>query len=289
MQDVTRVMRVVRLGQGVDKTGRLDETALARTLEAARDYAALCEEHGVESIRFVATSATRDAENRQDFVNGIEAALGLAPEVVSGQEEAALGFRGALSVLRKDVARPVVVVDIGGGSSEIVLGDDEGPWASHSMNVGCVRVTERHLAGDPPTAAQIEAARADVRAALDVALRDVPVGRARTLVGLAGSVTTVTACALGLREYSSDAIDGAILPVTEVWEASEGLLRVSRAERESHGFMHPGRIDVIGGGALVWQEIIRRVSQEIGADGGELTKVVTSEHDILDGIALSQL
>jgi exopolyphosphatase / guanosine-5'-triphosphate,3'-diphosphate pyrophosphatase len=286
LTDVERRMEIVRLGQGVDRTGRLDPAALDRTLAAARDYADRCQAHGVERIRFVATSATRDAENRQDFVDGVRDALGVVPEVISGREEAALSFAGAVSVLDPSHDGPYLVVDIGGGSTELVLGE-RSPEEALSIDIGCVRLTERHLRTDPPTAAEEEAARADVRRMLDDASAVVQLGRARTLVGLAGSVTTVTAHALGLPAYDPTAIDGAALDVADVLAACSSLLHASHAERAALGFMHPGRVDVIGAGALVWSEIVARVAAEVAADGGALGPVVTSEHDILDGIALS--
>jgi exopolyphosphatase / guanosine-5'-triphosphate,3'-diphosphate pyrophosphatase len=286
LTDVERRMEIVRLGQGVDRTGRLDPAALERTLAAARDYAERCRALGVERVRFVATSATRDAENRQEFVDGVRDALGVVPEVISGDEEAALSYRGAVSVLDPSHAGPYLVVDIGGGSTELVLGDGT-PQAALSMDVGCVRLTERHLRTDPPTREEEAAARADVRRMLDDASAVVPLGRARTLVGLAGSVTTVTAHALGLAAYDPTAIDGATLEVAEVLASCSALLHASHTERAALGFMHPGRVDVIGAGALVWSEIVARVAAEVAADGGALGTVVTSEHDILDGIALS--
>ncbi|MBD7979393.1 Ppx/GppA phosphatase family protein [Oerskovia merdavium] len=286
LTELDRRMEVVRLGQGVDRTGRLAPEALARTLDQAAEYAAVIEELGATRTRFVATSATRDAENRGEFVEGVLARLGVEPEVVSGNEEAELSFRGATGVVAAHHEGPFVVVDLGGGSTELVLGTDA-PEAAWSMDVGCVRLTERHLRSDPPTAEEIAAARADVRAALDVATQTVPLGKAATLVGLAGSVTTVTAHALGLERYDRDRIDGAVLTVEQTLDACEDLLGRTRAEREALGFMHPGRIDVIGAGALVWSEVVRRVREDVAAAGGELTSVVTSEHDILDGIALS--
>ncbi|KRC34267.1 exopolyphosphatase [Oerskovia sp. Root918] len=286
LTELDRRMEVVRLGQGVDRTGRLAPEALARTLDQAAEYAAVIDELGATRTRFVATSATRDAENRGEFVEGVLARLGVEPEVVSGNEEAELSFRGATGVVAAHHEGPFVVVDLGGGSTEIVLGTDA-PEAAWSMDVGCVRLTERHLRSDPPTAEEIAAARADVRAALDVATQTVPLGKAATLVGLAGSVTTVTAHALGLERYDRDRIDGAVLTVEQTLTACEDLLGRTRAEREALGFMHPGRIDVIGAGALVWAEVVRRVRDDVAAAGGELTSVVTSEHDILDGIALS--
>jgi len=286
LTDVDRRMEIVRLGQDVDRTGRLDPAALGRTLAAARDYADRCRTLGVERTRFVATSATRDAENRQDFVDGVRDALGVVPEVVSGEEEAGLSFAGAVSVLDPSHAGPYLVVDIGGGSTELVLGDGA-PQAALSMDVGCVRLTERHLRTDPPTREEEDAARADVRSMLDDASAVVPLGRARTLVGLAGSVTTVTAHALGLPAYDPTAINGAALDAERVLASCSQLLHASHAERAAMGFMHPGRVDVIGAGALVWSEIVARVAAEVAADGGTLGPVVTSEHDILDGIALS--
>lgn len=286
LQDLDRRMEVVRLGQGVDRTGRIAPEALARTLDAAQRYGAVCAELGVERIRFVATSASRDAENRADFVDGVRAALGTEPEVIGGEEEAALSFRGATGVLAGRHPGPFLVVDLGGGSTELVLGTSA-PEAAYSMDVGCVRLTERHLRSDPPTADEVAAAHADVAAALDVASGVVPLGKAVTLVGLAGSVTTVTAHALGLAAYDPARIDGSVLPVGTVLAACDDLLARDRASRAALGFMHPGRVDVIGAGALVWHDVVARVRDDVAAAGGELTEVVTSEHDILDGIAWS--
>lgn len=286
LTDLDRRMEVVRLGQGVDRTGRIAPDALERTLDAARRYAAICADLGAERIRFVATSATRDAENRADFVAGVRDALGVEPEVIAGAEEASLSFRGATSVLAGKHPGPFLVVDIGGGSTELALGTTS-VVASHSMDIGCVRLTERHLHSDPPTADEIAAASADVVAALDAAARDVPFGRAATLVGLAGSVTTVTAHVLDLDEYDPRAIDGAVLHVDKVLAASRELLTMSRAKRARLPFMHPGRVDVIGAGALVWSDVVSRVRADVGAAGGRLRTVVVSEHDILDGITLS--
>lgn len=286
LTDVDRRMEVVRLGQGVDRTGRLAPDALERTLDATRRYAELCEEYGVERVRFVATSATRDAENRAEFVDGVRAAIGVEPEVVSGDEEAFLSFRGATSVLAEHHRGPFLVVDIGGGSTELVLGTTS-PVAARSMDVGCVRLHERHLHSDPPTQPEIADASADITRALDQASRVVPLGRTATLVGLAGSVTTVTAHALRLPQYDAAQIDGSELGVDRVLAACADLIRRSHAERAALPFMHPGRVDVIGAGALVWSDIISRVRAEVAIAGGSLKRVVTSEHDILDGIAWS--
>lgn len=284
--DLDRRMEVVRLGQGVDRTGRIAPEALERTLAAARTYAEVCEGFGVKHVRFVATSASRDAENRQDFVDGVRDALGVEPEVIGGHEEAALSFRGATGVLAGRHPGPFLVVDLGGGSTELVLGTTS-VVASASMDVGCVRLTERHLHADPPTAAEIAAASADVSAALDAAGAVVPLGRTATLVGLAGSVTTVTAHALDLDSYQPDRIDGAVLPADRVLDSCRTLLGMSRARRAREPYMHPGRVDVIGAGALVWSDVVSRVRAEVARAGGRLSTVVTSEHDILDGIAWS--
>ena len=284
--DVERTMEVVRLGQGVDRTGRIAPEALERALDATRRYAARCAELGVESIRYIATSATRDAENRHEFVDGVRDAIGVEPEVVDGEEEARLSFRGAAGVLGSRHPGPFLVVDLGGGSTELVLGTTA-PIAAYSMDVGCVRLTERHLYGDPPTAAEIAAASADVRAALDAASAVVPLGETLTLVGLAGTITSVTAHALGLPRYDPQVIDGSLLPADAVLAAAEDLLHRTHAERAALPFMHPGRVDVIGAGALVWAEVVRRVQRDVARAGRTLGPIVTSEHDILDGITLS--
>jgi len=286
LADVVRTMEVVRLGQGVDRTGLISPEALERALSATRRYAARCAELGVEAIRYVATSATRDAENRREFVDGVRTAIGVEPEVIDGAEEARLSFRGATGVLGSRHPGPLLVVDLGGGSTELVLGADA-QVASYSMDVGCVRMTERHLHSDPPTTSEIAAAAADVRAALDAASAMVPLERTVTLVGLSGTVTTVTAHALGLPRYDPHVIDGTVLPVEVVLAAADDLLHRTHAQRAALGFMHPGRVDVIGAGALVWAEVVRRVQRDVAGAGRLLGPVVTSEHDILDGIALS--
>ena len=284
--DVERDAVIVRLGQGVDRTGELSPEALARTFDQTRAFAARCDALGVEAVRFVATSATRDARNRDAFVAGVRAAIGVDPEVVTGDEEAALSFRGAVGVLGGTRPGPFLVVDLGGGSTELVLGDDA-PRASLSMDVGSVRLTERHLRSDPPTDDEIAAARADVAAALDAAERVVPLGQAATLVGLAGTITTVTAHVLGLDRYDRARIDAAELPVDAVLAACDDLLHRSHAQRAALGFLHPGRVDVIGAGALVWHDVVTRVRDAVAATGRSLDAVLTSEHDILDGIAWS--
>jgi len=280
--EVERHMEVVRLGQGVDRTGMLDPAALERTLDAVRRYAQICRDRDVETTRFVATSATRDAGNSHTFVSGVRALLGVEPEVISGQEEAALSYAGAASVMDPDQPRPLLVVDIGGGSTEFVLGDDV-PSSGVSVKMGSVRLTERHLRADPPTPKQVKAARKDVRELLAQVGAELPLEDVRTIVGVAGSVTTVTAHALGLPQYDRTRIDGAELAPEAVLASCDALLHASRQERAAMGFMHPGRVDVIGAGALIWAEVVEFVSRATGR-----TPIVrTSEHDILDGIALS--
>lgn len=274
--DVHREMRVVRLGQGVDRTGMLAPEALERTRVALVDYAATCRALGVQRTRLVATSATRDAGNRDVFVALVEEVLGVPPEVVSGDEEAALSFRGATAGLDPSDG-PFAVTDIGGGSTEVVLGTTD-VEASLSVDVGCVRLTERHLHDDPPTAAQVAAARADVDAALERVAAVVPAGSARTAVGLAGSVTTVAALALELPSYQPERIHLARIPAAQVRAVTERLLGMTRVERAALPVMHPGRVDVIGGGALVLLAAVERFGW---------VEVLVSESDILDGIALS--
>ncbi|WP_329547216.1 MULTISPECIES: Ppx/GppA phosphatase family protein [unclassified Streptomyces] len=282
--DLDRRMTIVRLGQGVDRTGRLAPEALERTFAACREYAAIIKEHGAERLRFVATSASRDAENRDEFVRGVLDILGVEPEVITGDQEAEFSFTGATKELtgRDDLAKPYLVVDIGGGSTEFVVGEEH-VRAARSVDIGCVRMTERHLVhegkvSDPPTSAEVEAIRADIGAALDLAELTVPLREAHTLVGLAGSVTTVSAIAQNLPEYDSVAIHHSRVPYDRVREITESLVGSTHAERAAIPSMHPGRVDVIAAGALVLLSIMER----IGA-----TEVVVSEHDILDGIAWS--
>ncbi|GAA4357028.1 Ppx/GppA phosphatase family protein [Angustibacter luteus] len=282
LTEVEREMRIVRLGQGVDRTGQFAPEALERTLAVTAEYATRCRELGVERLRFVATSATRDASNRAEFIDGVRELLGVEPEVVPGSEEAQLSFEGATFELLADaVPGPFLVVDIGGGSTELVRGET-GVEAALSVDVGCVRLTERHLHTDPPTSTEVEAARADVRAALDRVAEVVALPGIRTVVGLAGSVTTVTAEVLGLNRYDPERIHRAKMPVDAVREACDRLLHQTREQRAARPYLHPGRVDVIGAGALVWREVIDRVVAESG-----VTHVQASERDILDGIAFS--
>lgn len=281
--DLERRMEVVRLGAGVDRTGEIAPEAMKRTLAATAEYAALCSAAGVGvgAVRFVATSASRDARNRDEFVTGVRSILGVEPEVIAGAEEAALSFAGATAGLSAEHESPFLVVDLGGGSTEVVLGEGS-VEAALSVDIGCVRLTERHLHSDPPTAAELEKATADIDAALDRVAEQVPLDRARTLVGVAGTVTTITAHALGLPAYDPVAIHGATLDVGRVRAACDDLIAMSRAERAALPFMHPGRVDVIGAGALIWRRVVERVAQV-----APVVATVTSEHDILDGIAMS--
>ncbi len=281
--DVQRLMRVVRLGEGVDVTGVLGEAALERTFAAVDEYAALIRDADVERIRFVATSATRDAGNRDVFAAGIQARLGISPEVVSGNEEAALSFAGAVSVLPVVDGQNVLVVDLGGGSTEFVLGTGAGVSAALSTNMGCVRFTERYLRSDPPTEEQIQEAQAAIEQKLADALAVLPLAAVDKIVGVAGSITTITAHALGLASYQSEAIHAAVVPLETIDAAATSLLHMTREERAALGFMHPGRVDVIGSGALIWRTVLRRLQH---LTGGRLDSATTSEHDILDGIAL---
>lgn len=287
LDDVSRRMEVVRLGQGVDRTGMFDPDALARTLKVIGEYGDECRAAGVESIRFAATSATRDASNRQVFIDGVRERLGIEPQVLSGIDEATTSFAGAVSVVDESAPSPLIAVDLGGGSTEIALGTTAGEViSSWSMDVGCVRMRERHLVSDPLTDAQIAAARADVRAALDAAEQHVDLGSARGLIGLAGTVTTITAHALGLTEYDPDRIHGAEIALDDVRASCDWFISSTAEQRSALGFMHPGRVDVIHAGALVWREVVDRIALRMSEAGHPLTHVMTSEHDILDGLAL---
>jgi exopolyphosphatase/guanosine-5'-triphosphate,3'-diphosphate pyrophosphatase len=283
--DLVRRMEVVRLGQGVDATGRLAPEAIERTRTVLAQYADAARELHATAVRMAATSASRDAANRADFEGMVTATLGRMPDVITGREEAELSFLGATASLESAAGAhgappprpPFLVVDIGGGSTEFVLGDAAGVRASRSVDIGCVRLTERHLHGDPPTAEEVRRAEDDIRAALAQVTAEVPVADAATLVGVAGSVTTVAAIALELPTYDAEAIHGSRIPVAAVREVTADLLAAPRVRRAAMPVMHPGRVDVIGAGAL----ILRVLMDEFG-----IPEVVVSEHDILDGIAL---
>jgi len=285
LRDVHREMRIVRLGQVVDATGRLAPEALARTRAALVDYVAVLRRKGVQRARMVATSATRDAANQDEFFAMTAAVLGVAAEVISGDEEAELSFVGAVGDLAP-ADGPFLVADVGGGSTELVLGTWDGVRAeveaAKSVDIGCVRLTERALLSDPPTAAEVAAAREITASALAEAFAAVPVARARTWVGVAGTVTTLAAIMLDLPEYDSERIHLARLDLAAVSATTKLLLTLSHDERAAIGAMHPGRVDVIGAGAIIVEAIADRLSRESGIDA-----VVAGEHDILDGIALS--
>ena len=293
LTDVQRRMEIVRLGEGVDATGRLAPDALARTFAMLEDYARAIADCRAVAIRLVATSATRDASNAEDFTAGVQRILGVDPEVVTGADEAYLSFSGATAELgsggQPGASRsperpepPFLVVDIGGGSTEFVFGeadaDSQHGLSAVSVNIGCVRLTERHLHDDPPTRGQVAAATADIDAALPTVAESVPAASARTLVGLAGSVTTLTAIALGLAAYDPTRIHHARISAGRVHDVTADLLGKNHAQRAAMTVIHPGRVDVIGAGALILDRVMNRFG---------FSEIVASEHDILDGIAWS--
>ena len=275
-REVVRDMEIVRLGQGVDETGQFHPDAIARTLAAVDKFAAEIAKRGVEKIRFCATSATRDATNRHLFVDGVRDRLGIELEVISGDEEAALSFAGAIKDLDPSNG-PFLVVDIGGGSTEFVFGTST-VEAARSVNIGCVRMTERHFASDPATAEQIELARTDIQAAIAQAAAVVPITKAKTLVAVAGTATTVAAAALDLPEYDRYAIHLSRISAQQTHDAATMFATSTREQRLALGYMHPGRVDVIAAGSLVLSEIMK-------ATGA--SEFVASESDILDGMAFS--
>jgi exopolyphosphatase/guanosine-5'-triphosphate,3'-diphosphate pyrophosphatase len=285
LRDVHREMRIVRLGQGVDATGQFAPEALVRTKAALVDYAELLRNFEVPEVRMVATSAARDVANREEFFGMTAEVLGAVvpgavAEVITGTEEAALSFHGAVDEL-DSAAAPFVVVDLGGGSTEVVVGSREVD-ASFSADIGCVRLTERCLHSDPPTATEIAAAREVVREGLGQALRVVPVEGARTWVGVAGTMTTLSALAQKMTTYDSDAIHLSKVGFGDLLGVCDELIAMTRSQRAALGPMHEGRVDVIGGGAIIVEEL----ADVLGARAG-IDELVVSEHDILDGIALS--
>ncbi|GAA3577312.1 Ppx/GppA phosphatase family protein [Amycolatopsis ultiminotia] len=285
LRDLHREMRIVRLGQGVDATGRLAPEALERTRAALADYTVAARRKGVEKVRMVATSATRDASNRDEFFAMTRETLGTEAEVISGDEEARLSFTGAVGEQDPDDG-PFVVVDVGGGSTELVLGTWNGReaevLAAKSVDIGCVRITERALPGDPPTAAEIAAARSLAGEVLTEAFDVVDVAKARTWIGVAGTVTTLSAVSQELPEYDSERTHLSKLSHADLDRLAANLLAADRATRAANPVIHPGRVDVIGGGAV----IVQVFAEQFAARGGP-DQLVVSEHDILDGIALS--
>jgi exopolyphosphatase/guanosine-5'-triphosphate,3'-diphosphate pyrophosphatase len=275
-REIAREMEVVRLGQGVDKTGAFHPDAIQRTLAAVDKYAAEIRKRGVEKIRFCATSATRDATNRALFIDGVKERLGIEPEVIAGEVEAALSFIGATKDFDKSQG-PFLVIDIGGGSTEFVFGTDK-VEAARSMNIGCVRMSERHFTGDQPDPGQIASAIEDIDEAIRQAAKNVPITGAKTVIMVAGTATTIAAAALDLPAYNRYAIHLSRISAERAHQISTELLRESREQRAAHGYMHPGRVDVIGAGSLVLDRIM------IASGASEF---VASESDILDGMAWS--
>ncbi|HET7355447.1 MAG TPA: exopolyphosphatase [Nocardioidaceae bacterium] len=276
-EELVREMRVVRLGQDVDRTGLLADEALERVFAAVEEYARIIDRHEAEAVRFCATSAARDAENAAAFLGGVRERLGVEAEVVTGDQEAALTYDGATRSLGPEVAAPLLVVDIGGGSTELILGNGHGQvLAAQSLDIGSVRMTERRMPSDPPTPAEVAAATADVDAALDGCT--VPLDRAATVVGVAGTVTTVAAMVLDLPGYQRERVHHAVLPIEDIDRGTADLLTMTVAQRRALPFMHPGRADVIGGGALILDRLLRRTGAR---------SLLVSETDILDGIAWS--
>lgn len=295
MRDVVpRMLRVVRLGQGIDETHMFAEDALQRVKSAAKEFAKVLSEHKIDAIRFVATSATRDALNRDVFEQMMFDELGVHPEVISGTEEAALSFLGATSVVsRKDLQAPYVVVDLGGGSTEIVLGGDgvniaeDKVDSAYSMNIGSVRMTERHLHTDPPTEEEISCAIKDIDKNIDEAFKHVNAGKARTIIGVSGTVTTMAALAIGLKHYDHKAVDGVKIALDQAYTVNDRFLHMTRERRRTYATIHPGRIDVVGGGAVVLSRVLERLAKAAYEDhGGVLDTFVASEHGLLDGITL---
>lgn len=282
LTDVERQMEIVRLGRGVDHTGELDPSALRRTFDAVSGYGSLIERSGAAKVRFVATSATRDARNRQTFTDGIASRLGIEPEVISGEQEAHLSFNGATRELAaREWPTPLLVVDIGGGSTEFVMGNPaEGVVTSSSVDIGCVRLTERHFRHDPPLPSEVSMARDDIDEALQRVTQAMPLRQAASVIGLAGSVTTITGLALGLWHYDPLRIHHAVTTAADVHRICEQLLYATHDQRASQPMVHAGRVDVISAGAL----ILSTVLAHIGVSG-----VIASEHDILDGIAWSMV
>ena len=275
-REVIRDMEIVRLGQGVDQTGAFHPDAIARTLAAVDKYASEIARRGVEKIRFCATSATRDASNRDLFIEGVMQRLGVAPEVISGEEEAKLSFAGATKDLPDSLA-PYLVVDIGGGSTEFVIGH-RAVESAKSVNIGCVRMSERHFKSDPATELEIESARRDIQMAIAEAAKVVDIKAAKSLVAVAGTATTVAAAALQLSQYDRYAIHLSRISAEQTAQVSEMFLKMNREERAALGYMHPGRVDVIGAGSLVLAEIVKAVGAK---------EFIACESDILDGIAFS--
>ncbi|TLP76878.1 Ppx/GppA phosphatase family protein [Nesterenkonia sphaerica] len=284
LTEVVRRMTVVRLGEGVDQTGEFSAEALQRTFAAVDDYAALIRHHRAQAVRFVATSASRDVGNREEFIAGVESRLGVTPEVIRGSEEAGLSFAGAASVLDWDSSRKVLVVDLGGGSTEFVLGTCHGAEHATSTDMGCVRFTERHMRTDPPAETECSMAAFETLSFLEDVAQVMPLHETETVIGVAGTVTTVTAHALKLEDYDAETIHGTELSLDALHQSVDQLVHSTREQRAAMPFMHPGRVDVIGAGALIWGTILDYLNK---ITQGRVTSAIASEHDILDGLAMS--
>ncbi|WP_308202011.1 Ppx/GppA phosphatase family protein [Dietzia sp. Die43] len=291
LTDVVREMRIIRLGEGVDATGRLSEGAISRCRTALTDYTETMNELGVQSVRMVATSATRDAANKDELFGMTAEVLGkqfpgTQAEVISGQTEAELTFAGGVSDL-SPADGPFVVTDLGGGSTEIVVGEyDDGDvriLGAQSLDIGCVRITERTLHSDPPSSGEVSEARRVIGEALESA-SGLPLGRAKRFVGVAGTFTTLSAVAQGMATYDPVALHNSVISLEQMREVCARLVALPIAERRGVGPMHPGRADVIGGGALVASALCDLMSERAG-----ITDITVSEKDILDGIAMSVL
>ncbi|GAA1103108.1 Ppx/GppA phosphatase family protein [Nesterenkonia jeotgali] len=284
VSDVVRQMTVVRLGEGVDETGEFSDDALTRTFAAVDNYGALIRRHHVDAVRFVATSASRDVANRDRFIDGVRHRLGVEPEVIRGSEEAGLSFAGAASVLDWDAERKILVVDLGGGSTEFVLGTSAGVEHAISTDMGCVRFTERHMRTDPPTETETSMASFETLSFLENVSEVMPLHETEVVIGVAGTVTTVAAHALSLEDYEPDLIHGARIDLDTLHQSVDQLVHSTRDVRAHMPIMHPGRVDVIGAGALIWGTILDYLNK---VTDGRVTSAVASEHDILDGIAMS--
>jgi exopolyphosphatase/guanosine-5'-triphosphate,3'-diphosphate pyrophosphatase len=277
--DVCREMRIVRLGEGVDKNNAFSPRALERTFKAIDEYEEILLKHKVENLRFVATSATRDAQNKAMFIKGVIDRLRIVPEVIAGTEEAALSFDGATRSLRQKHKAPFLIIDLGGGSTELVIGDQE-PTGAYSMDVGCVRMTERHTPGGNPTKAQEEAIRTDVRNALKEAAKKVDWQKAQTIVGVAGTVTTVAAHILKLKTYDPEVLHGASISAQQISQTAQDFISLTPSQRAALPYMHEGRIEVITAGSIVLDEVMKAIGAQT---------LIASERDILDGVAWSQV
>ena len=275
-KEVLRDMEIVRLGQGVDENKSFHPDAINRTLAAVEKFKNQLAGKGVEKIRFCATSATRDAANRDLFIEGVHQILGVEVEVIPGEEEARLSFNGATKELLQSDA-PFLVVDIGGGSTEFVYGNKEVEFAK-SVDIGCVRMSERHLKSQPVEMNQVAQAITDIDKAIAHAAAIVPISKAKTLVAVAGTATTIAAAALELKTYDRYAIHLSRIPAEKVHKVSAAFQAMTKSDISKLGFMHPGRVDVITAGSLV----LSRVMAATGA-----TEFVASESDILDGMAWS--